>query len=134
AKWYFNGKLIEAGERFETAEDENCFALEINPALKEDQVPKSFKEPVFLEELRAVLTEAGTVSLEVKVVGIPTPVLKWFKGDLNAKIGADRKYCPAVLGPHGLGQIYENGELLVDFALSNALVVGGTLFEHKNVH
>ncbi|KAK2715100.1 hypothetical protein QYM36_009927 [Artemia franciscana] len=48
--------------------------------------------------------------------------------------GADRKYCPEVLGLHGLGQINENGALLVDFALSNDLVVGGTLFEHKNVH
>ncbi|KAK2709050.1 hypothetical protein QYM36_014620 [Artemia franciscana] len=110
AKWHFNGKLIEAGERFETAEDENCFALEINPALKEDHgqytlvaktergvakstanleiiIPKSYKEPVFLEELRAVLTEAGTVSLEVKVVGIPTPVLKWFKDGVEIKAG-----------------------------------------------
>ncbi|KAK2720208.1 hypothetical protein QYM36_004187 [Artemia franciscana] len=55
-------------------------------------------------------------------------------GALNAKVGADRKYCPEVLGPHGLGQINENGALLVDFALSNNLVVGGTLFEHKIVH
>ncbi|KAK2721821.1 hypothetical protein QYM36_003961 [Artemia franciscana] len=55
-------------------------------------------------------------------------------GDLNAKIEADRKYCPEVLGPHGLGQIKENGALLVDFALCNDLVVGGTLFEYKNVH
>ncbi|KAK2703060.1 hypothetical protein QYM36_018403 [Artemia franciscana] len=30
--------------------------------------------------------------------------------------------------------INENGALLVDFALSNDLVVGGTLFEYKNVH
>ena len=34
-------------------------------------VPKSYKAPVFLEELTAGLTEAGTVSLECKVVGIP---------------------------------------------------------------
>ena len=55
-------------------------------------------------------------------------------GDLNAKVGADRKYCPEILGLHGLGQINENGALLVDFTLSNDLVVGGTPFEHKNVH
>ncbi|KAK2721265.1 hypothetical protein QYM36_003519 [Artemia franciscana] len=53
---------------------------------------------------------------------------------MNAKVGADPKYCLEVLGPHGLGQINENGALLVDFALSNDLVIGGTLFEHKNVH
>ncbi|KAK2722895.1 hypothetical protein QYM36_003177 [Artemia franciscana] len=54
--------------------------------------------------------------------------------DLNAKVGADCKYCPEVLGPHGLGQINENVALPVDLALSNDNVVGGTLFEHKNVH
>lgn len=29
--------------------------------------------------MRALLTEQGTVSLECKVVGVPTPVLRWFK-------------------------------------------------------
>ena len=42
-------------------------------------VPKSYKEPVFLEELEALLTADGTVSLECKVVGVPTPVLHWYK-------------------------------------------------------
>lgn len=32
-------------------------------------VPKAYKIPEFLEELRAILTEQGTVSLECKVVG-----------------------------------------------------------------
>ena len=31
------------------------------------QVPKSYKQPVFLEELVAGLSEQGTVSLECKV-------------------------------------------------------------------
>lgn len=42
-------------------------------------VPKTYKAPEFLEELRALLTEQGTVSLECKVVGVPTPALRWFK-------------------------------------------------------
>lgn len=42
-------------------------------------VPKAYKRPEFVEELRALLTEQGTVSLECKVVGVPTPVLRWFK-------------------------------------------------------
>ncbi|XP_063632938.1 titin-like [Cydia splendana] len=42
-------------------------------------VPKAYKRPEFVEELRAILTEQGTVSLECKVVGVPTPVLRWFK-------------------------------------------------------
>lgn len=34
---------------------------------------------MFLEELVAGLTEQGTVSLECKVVGIPSPALRWFR-------------------------------------------------------
>lgn len=32
-------------------------------------VPKAYKGPEFIEALRAVLTEQGTVSLECKVIG-----------------------------------------------------------------
>ncbi|OXU28408.1 hypothetical protein TSAR_000837, partial [Trichomalopsis sarcophagae] len=50
-------------------------------------VPKAYKRPEFVSELRALLTETGTVSLECKVVGVPTPVLKWFKDDKEIKAG-----------------------------------------------
>lgn len=50
-------------------------------------VPKAYKRPQFLEELRAVLTEHGTVSLECKVIGIPTPLLRWFKDSSEIKAG-----------------------------------------------
>lgn len=50
-------------------------------------VPKSYKRPEFVEELQAVLTDEGTVSLECKVVGIPTPVLHWFKDGQEIKAG-----------------------------------------------
>ncbi|XP_065576323.1 craniofacial development protein 2-like [Artemia franciscana] len=73
-------------------------------------------------------------TLQAVTKDIPKHDVLCVVGDLNAKVGVDRKYCPEVLGPHGLGQINENGALLVDFALSNDLVVGGTLFEHKNVY
>ena len=71
------------------------------------QVPKSYKAPVFLEQLVAGLSDQGTVSLECKVltfsstftfcalgsvpflsvcnwatfqvVGIPSPALRWFR-------------------------------------------------------
>ncbi|CAG0914304.1 unnamed protein product [Notodromas monacha] len=45
------------------------------------------KKPEFLEELQALLTEAGTVSLECKCVGVPTPVLKWYKDGKEIKPG-----------------------------------------------
>ena len=50
-------------------------------------VPKSYKQPEFLEELQAILTDQGTVSLECKVIGIPTPVLNWYKDGQEIKAG-----------------------------------------------
>ena len=50
-------------------------------------VPKSYKRPEFVEELQAILTDEGTVSLECKVVGIPTPVLHWYKDGHEIKAG-----------------------------------------------
>lgn len=50
-------------------------------------VPKAYKGPEFIEELRAVLTEQGTVSLECKVIGVPTPLLRWFKDSKEIKAG-----------------------------------------------
>lgn len=53
-------------------------------------VPKGYRAPVFLEALEALLTAEGTVSLECKVVGIPTPVLKWFKDGVEIKAGEEK--------------------------------------------
>lgn len=50
-------------------------------------VPKAYKAPEFVEDLRALLTEQGTVSLECKVVGVPTPFLRWFKDSKEIKAG-----------------------------------------------
>lgn len=50
-------------------------------------MPKTYKAPEFLEELRALLTEQGTVSLECKVVGVPTPLLRWFKDGKEIRAG-----------------------------------------------
>lgn len=40
-----------------------------------------------MEPLRAVLTDEGLVSFECKVVGFPTPALKWFKDDIELRPG-----------------------------------------------
>lgn len=42
------------------------------------EIPKNYRKPRFLENLKAVLTEEGLVSFECKVVGFPTPQLKWY--------------------------------------------------------
>lgn len=51
------------------------------------EIPKNYRKPRFLENLKAVLTEEGLVSFECKVVGFPTPQLKWFKDGHELKPG-----------------------------------------------
>ena len=108
------GELVHG--RFKTLQEGNFYCLEISPVSIEDEgawtcraslaadntgseegvsataqlrvmVPKSYKRPEFVEDLQAILTEEGTVSLECKVVGIPTPVLHWFKDGKEIKAG-----------------------------------------------
>jgi exonuclease III len=53
-------------------------------------------------------------------------------GDLNAKIGDDNLCLKNVMGRHGLGTRNENGEMFIDLCVNYNLVVGGSLFPHKD--
>ena len=55
-------------------------------------------------------------------------------GDMNAKIGTDRTGMENAMGHFGIGTRNENGEHLLEFCSNNDMVVGGTLFQHKNIH
>lgn len=59
----------------------------ISSCFVEMEIPKNYRKPRFLESLKAVLTEEGLVSFECKVVGFPTPKLKWFKDGQELKPG-----------------------------------------------
>ena len=50
-------------------------------------------------------------------------------GDLNTKVGNER-----VMGKYGCGNINDNGERLVDLSGTNNLVIGGTIFPHREIH
>lgn len=50
-------------------------------------IPKNYRKPRFMENLKAVLTDEGLVSFECKVVGFPTPQLKWYKDNQELKPG-----------------------------------------------
>ena len=54
-------------------------------------------------------------------------------GDLNAKVGADNANYEIAMGKHGCGTMNNNDERLVHFCLNNDLVIGGTIFPHKNI-
>ncbi|CAL8070096.1 unnamed protein product [Orchesella dallaii] len=73
------GKWICLAENFHGRTSSTCFVKVM--------VPKSYRPPEFVESLKAVLTEAGTVSLECKVIGTPTPLLKWYKDGVEIKAG-----------------------------------------------
>ncbi|XP_078603943.1 uncharacterized protein LOC144877771 [Branchiostoma floridae x Branchiostoma japonicum] len=55
-------------------------------------------------------------------------------GDMNAKVGSANSGNEGVMGKHGVGTMNHNGELFVDFCSVNDMVIGGTLFPHKESH
>uniref|UniRef100_A0A1I8P0I4 Ig-like domain-containing protein n=1 Tax=Stomoxys calcitrans TaxID=35570 RepID=A0A1I8P0I4_STOCA len=108
--WYRNDRRICETDRIKQIQEGTYYWLEVSPVILEDggqwmvmaenlsgrnscichlnvMVPKAYKAPEFIEELRAVLTQQGTVSLECKVVGVPTPQLRWFKDSKEIKAG-----------------------------------------------
>uniref|UniRef100_T1JH08 Ig-like domain-containing protein n=1 Tax=Strigamia maritima TaxID=126957 RepID=T1JH08_STRMM len=109
--WYNRqGKVEESVKYHFFKEEQNVTRLEIDPVEAMDEgewrcvasgsqgqavsichltltVPKNYKKPRFLEELSAILSEEGTVSFECKVVGVPSPMLKWFKDGVELKPG-----------------------------------------------
>ena len=54
-------------------------------------------------------------------------------GDLNAKIGEGNEGWEKVMRQHGLGRMNENGERLATFCGNNDLVIGGSLFKHRDI-
>lgn len=57
-----------------------------------------------MESLKAVLTEEGLVSFECKVVGFPTPLLRWFKDGQELKPGDVYQ----LTGSNSLGNVATN--------------------------
>ncbi|RXG68638.1 Myosin light chain kinase, smooth muscle [Armadillidium vulgare] len=109
--WYNNGRRIEASDKYRLCDEGGGkYSIEIGPIEIGDDgdwklvvkseggyascsckitlaVPRNYRPPRFLEDLRALLTEEGLVSFECKVVGYPTPVLQWFKDGQELKPG-----------------------------------------------
>ncbi|KAJ1524904.1 hypothetical protein ONE63_009763 [Megalurothrips usitatus] len=108
--WLRNDQPVKENDRFHFVHEGNFWCVDVGPVMTEDHgrwtcvaendagrsvcscqlsvlVPKAYKGPEFLEELRALLTEQGTVSLECKVVGVPTPALRWYKDSKEIRAG-----------------------------------------------
>lgn len=65
----------------------NDFGHSITSCFLKLIIPKHFRKPRFLECLRAVLSEEGAVNLECKVIGVPQPILIWYKDGIELKPG-----------------------------------------------
>uniref|UniRef100_A0A182XAB4 Ig-like domain-containing protein n=1 Tax=Anopheles quadriannulatus TaxID=34691 RepID=A0A182XAB4_ANOQN len=111
-RWYNQNGLIEANEKYSIFEDGlGCFLVDINAAelcdagewkcvitckdgligittnVVELDVPRNYRAPRFMEGLKAVMTDEGLVSFECKVLGFPTPILRWYKDGRELKPG-----------------------------------------------
>lgn len=74
-----------------------------------------------MDSLKAVLTEEGLVSFECKVVGSPTPLLRWFKdgqelkpGDVYQLTGTNSLGSYCCIAKNCMGEARSSAELTVE--------------------
>ena len=74
------------------------------------------------------------LALQSEIEKVPKHDVTIVMGDLNAKVGNDNTGNERVMGKYGCGNINDNGERLVDLCGINNLVIGGTIFPHREIH
>ena len=73
--------------------------------------------------------------LEASHRNIPRGDVRILVGDFNAQVGRDHETWKGIIGTHSLHpQQNDNGTRLLDFCCLNEYVIGGTMFEHKDIH
>jgi hypothetical protein len=60
--------------------------------------------------------------------------IKIIMGDFNAKVGVDNNNLERIMGKQGVGTRSDNGERFVELCNHHDMVIGGTLFDHKDIH
>ncbi|VDO87169.1 unnamed protein product [Heligmosomoides polygyrus] len=55
-------------------------------------------------------------------------------GNFNARVGRNRSGWEEVLGRHGVGEVNDNGVRLLTFAAANGLLIGNSIFQHRQIH
>jgi hypothetical protein len=69
--------------------------------------------------------------LDKTVVSLHRSDIVLMMGDFNAKVGCNNEDVEHVMAKHGTGDCNENGELLIETCENHGLMIGGTLFPHK---
>ena len=91
-----------------------------NPVSSTSEAQKSSED--FYDQLQSVMTS------------IPPTDMVIVLGDFNARVGTDTNTWHTVIGPHGVGNVNENGQRLLDFCATNSLLISNTWFRHKPLH
>ena len=55
-------------------------------------------------------------------------------GDVKAKVGFENLHYERVMGREGCGLQNDNGERLTEWCAFNNMIIGGTIFAHRNIH
>ena len=55
-------------------------------------------------------------------------------GDFNAKVGGDNEGFEGCIGREGMGERNGNGQRFAELCMENGMVIGGTVFQHKDIH
>lgn len=87
-------------------------------------IPRHYKKPRFLENLQAILSEEGAVNLECKVIGVPQPVLKWYKDGEELKPGDIHRIISGQDGTCCLGTYTCEAANCMGIASSSASLLG----------
>nr|CAH8843517.1 unnamed protein product [Trichobilharzia regenti] len=85
-------------------------------------VSEQEKKEAFYRQLQAIMDN------------VPNGDIKILMGDMNAKLGGDNTGRELTMGREALGEMNDNGELFSDFCAFNDLVIGGSVFKHKDIH
>lgn len=102
----------------------NHFGSSITSCFLKLLIPRHYKKPRFLECLRAVLTDEGAVNLECKVIGVPQPVLKWYKDGIELKPGDIHRIISGQDGTCSLGTYTCEARNCMGVVASSASLLG----------
>ena len=55
-------------------------------------------------------------------------------GNFSAKTGRENRGYEKIMGSHRLGEMNDNGERFANPCALNKVVIGGSVFQHKDIH